>query len=50
MPSKDSKKNSALSVQKGVEQVNQLDENAVSKFKDAKKKDIPADQFLKEIL
>ncbi|MCD4794065.1 MAG: methylmalonyl Co-A mutase-associated GTPase MeaB [Bacteroidales bacterium] len=35
---------------KGVEQVNQLDENAVSKFKGAKKKDIPADQFLKEIL
>ncbi len=50
MPSKDSNKKSALSVQKGVEQVNQLDENAVSKFKDAKKKDIPADQFLKEIL
>ena len=38
---------SALSVQKGVNQVNQLDKNAVSKFKDAKKPEINTDEFLK---
>ena len=50
MNPEDNKKKSALSVKKGVEQVNQLDENAVSKFKDAKKKDISADQFFTGIL
>lgn len=50
MLSKDSNKKSALSVLKGVNQVNQLDENTVSKFKDAKKSEINTDEFLKEIL